>query len=578
MQLDMVGRNIGRYEIREKIAEGGMAHVYRAYDPQIDRAVALKILKSEHSVEGEHQDRFLREGKAAGVLNHPNIVTIFDVGSLDGTPYIMMELLEGMTLGDLLRQGQLLPTRVIIKIAMQLADALAYAHDKGVVHRDLKPDNIVLGADGESIKIADFGIARIAEAANQETTQAGMILGTPRYMSPEQATGSPVDGRSDLFTLGVILYEMLTGKKAFEAESIPTLIMQIVEKNPLPIRQVKSDVPAGLQRLVNKLLRKKPEQRFQSGRELYAALEHELLAVQEEDEERARYLPLQIKWTAIMAIVVSLAMAISSVLVFRAQRDALTRQAVDSGISLSHFIAVQAAVPLLAEDWITLESFVHDTSTRETFSYLILADHKGVVRAATDPDLIGGEWDSAELEETLWTSEEAVVARYDAAAAEIFNFSLPVRFGDKKVGAIDVGLDANQLNAALETTRRLMIALLLATVAAVSLAAYIFNKVITRQLSLVTRALGMFGAGLLETRISRERSDEFGDLFKSYNEMAEETERKIEIAQAGGSGAEAGSTASVPAPGHLHEISGITMQNLDDDTIVQSADDSAPKS
>ena len=232
--LDIVGKTIGRYEIQAHIGEGGMAQVFRAYDPGIQRAGALKILKEEHCQDEEHMRRFLQEGKAAGALTHPNIVTIYDVGSLEGAPYIMMELLEGETLGEILAKGEKLPLEVILDCAAQIADALDYAHSKGVVHRDMKPDNIILDSKRKIVKIADFGIARIEEG-NKETTMVGLMMGTPRYMSPEQASGIVVDGRSDLFAMGVILYEMITGQKAFDAESMPTLILQIVQKNPIPI-------------------------------------------------------------------------------------------------------------------------------------------------------------------------------------------------------------------------------------------------------------------------------------------------------------------------------------------------------
>jgi serine/threonine protein kinase len=279
--LEIVGKAIGRFEIAEMIGEGGMAKVYRAYDPEINRSVALKILKDEHCSDEEHNSRFINEGKAAGALTHPNIVTIYDVGKLDNVPYIIMELLEGENLGDILRAGERISLQAVIDLAIEMAGALGYAHKKGVIHRDLKPDNIMMGADGASAKITDFGIARMEEAGSIESTQVGMMLGTPRYMSPEQACGTTIDGRSDLFTLGVIMYELITGQKAFTAESIPTLIKQIVDKDPTPIRQINSQAPPGLQRIVAKLLQKKPEKRFQSGAELLVALERERFAAQE---------------------------------------------------------------------------------------------------------------------------------------------------------------------------------------------------------------------------------------------------------------------------------------------------------
>tara|TARA_R110002110_G_scaffold26911_3_gene98509 strand:+ start:14982 stop:16688 length:1707 start_codon:yes stop_codon:yes gene_type:complete len=562
--MDIVGKTLGRYEIQELIGEGGMAHVYRAYDPGIHRTVALKVLKSEHCGEEEHNNRFLREGKAAGALTHPNIVTVYDVGSFQGAPYIMMELLEGEPLGDILQQGRRLPIKSIIRIAIQLAKAMDYAHSRGVVHRDLKPDNIILGADGETVKVTDFGIARMEESASKETTQVGMMLGTPRYMSPEQASGSAVDGRSDLFAVGVILYETITGHKAFDAESLPTLIMQIVQKNPVPIRQLTTDAPVGLQKIVNKLLQKKPERRFQSGRELQEALVRELASLQQQEEEQRGYLPLQVKWTAIMATVVALAMAVSSVLVFRAQSEALTHQAVDSGMSLAKFIAVQAAIPVLGEDWVTLEALVEDAAARDTFRYLIVADHEGIVRSASDDSLIGSPWEPSGI-------QREVLSHRDGSRAQelerVFNFRLPVLFNQTVVGRVDLGVDRAPLEAALDTTKRMMVVLGFAIVLAVSLVIYIFNKLIARNLKLATSALNLLGSGQLETRISRQRGDEFGDLFHAVNHLADGVEKQLE-----GTAFTEGSLHDTPGADKGLDVSGITRSMVDDHTIVQVSD------
>jgi serine/threonine-protein kinase len=543
-----------------------MAQVYRAFDPEINRSLAMKILKEEHCQDEERRSRFIKEGKAAGALTHPNIVTVYDVGQRDETPYLMMELLEGYTLGDVLLQSRQLKTPAIIRIAMQLADALDYAHSKGVVHRDMKPENIMLAADGESVKIADFGIARVEEHSDKESTQVGMMLGTPRYMSPEQASGSTVDGRSDLFAVGVILYEMITGKKAFDAESMPTLIMQIVQKDPLPIRQISADAPVGLQKIVDKLLQKKPEKRFQSGRELHDALERELRALREEEEEQSGYLPLQVKWTAIMTAVIALAMALSSILIFRAQHNALTQQAIDAGISLSKFVAVQAAIPVLGEDWVTLDSFVQDAAARESFRYLTVSDHTGVVRSASDSALVGGPWQPDAEAPVLHARQEVVVTDL----GDVLNFNMPVLFNETVVGAINMGLDTRRLDAAMGTTQRMMFIMGLAVILAVSSALYIFNKLIAKNITLTTRALRLLGQGQFETRLSKQRRDEFGDLFSSFNSMADALEKQVDASTA--------STASGPPPlrtdGQMDiSISGISQVSVDDMTMVHGADD-----
>lgn len=560
--MDMIGKKIGRYEIQAHIGEGGMAQVYQAFDPQINRTVALKILKDEHCQEEEHRKRFIREGKAAGALAHPNIVTIYDVGEFKGTPYIMMELIEGETLGDLLSAEVLLPLETILKIAIQLADALDYAHRKGVVHRDLKPDNIVLSADYESLRIADFGVARVKTLGEQERTQAGMMLGTPRYMSPEQAKGERVDGRSDLFSLGVILYETITGKQAFAGESIPTLMMQIIQKTPQPVRQLKANVPVGVQKIVETLLQKKPERRFQTGTELRQSLQRELEAYLEEKKDSG-YLSIQIKWTAIMSAIVAVAMMISSYLIINAQHSMLTEQAVDSGVTLSKFVAVQAAIPLLGEDWVTLDSFVQDAAARHSFSYLMVTDHTGEIRVASDQDLVGQPWTADDTAELIFEQESIQVRD----RGDVFNFSTAVMFNQTVVGGVHMGLETRTLEGALKTTRNLMLALAWIVVIAVAGAIYVFNKQITRNLLLSTKALTLLGSGQLDIRISKRRADEFGDLFTAFNSLADSLENVVDdeaLQKLREDGASTGGVSSSAT-----DISGITKshkQNADSGT------------
>lgn len=562
--MDIIGKKIGRYDIQELIGEGGMAHVYSAFDPEINRTVAAKILKSEHCLDEEHVRRFIKEGKAAGALTHPNIVTVYDVGEIEGAPYIMMELLEGQTLGDLLKEKVRLPTETIIQIAIELANALDYAHAHGVVHRDMKPDNIVLATDYQSLKITDFGIARVETIGDKDNTRVGMMLGTPRYMSPEQASGERVDGRSDLFAVGVILYEMITGKKAFDADSMPTLIMQIVQKDPMPIRQLTNDAPVGLQKIVDRLLQKKPARRFNTGHELRDALERELQTLREQEEESSGYLPLQVKWTAIMAALVAVVMSVSSILIFRAQSNVLTQQAVDAGISLSKFVAVQAAIPVLGEDWITLDSFVQDAADRQSFSYLVVADHTGVVRAASDAALLGKTWTPNADAQLIYAQDRVEVTDH----GNTFNFKLPVLFNDTVVGGLNMGMDTQQLQAALGTTKRMMGILGFAVILAVSIAVFVFNKLTAKNIVLATRALRLLGSGQMETRISKEQTNEFGDMFSAFNSMADSLEPLVDNpAQAAGREA---ATHISPLENTAIDVSGITQSSEEEVTLVRA--------
>ncbi len=233
---------VGRYQVIARLGEGAMAEVYRAHDPDIQRPVVLKFLREHLCVESEYRNRFLREARAAGMLAHPNIVTVFDVGEVNGRPYIAMELLNGGALDSIMERGKGLPVPQVLQIGIQIANALDYAHSKGIYHRDVKPSNILQVGDGRTVKIADFGIAHMASMAEAEKTRAGTIIGTPHYMAPEQAMGGKVDGRADLFSAGVVLYELLTGHRPFEADSMVTLVMRIAKEEPKPMTQLRKDI------------------------------------------------------------------------------------------------------------------------------------------------------------------------------------------------------------------------------------------------------------------------------------------------------------------------------------------------
>ena len=261
---------IGRYEIVGELGKGAMGVVYKATDPNIGRTVAIKTLRIDiHGTDNEEiLGRFKNEARAAGMMNHANIITIYDAGEQEGLFYIAMEFIEGQTLQGLLKQEQTLPVERATNIVRQVCAGLDYAHARGIIHRDIKPANIMITGDG-TVKIMDFGIAK---SGGTGMTSTGQVVGTPNYMSPEQVKGKPLDGRTDLFSVGVMLYEMLTGARPFDGENVTSIIYKIVHENPPTPREVAAVHP-GLSAVVMKALAKEPDQRFATGAEFGRAVQ-----------------------------------------------------------------------------------------------------------------------------------------------------------------------------------------------------------------------------------------------------------------------------------------------------------------
>jgi len=266
---DLAGHHVGRYRLLREIGGGGMGTVYEAEDTQLGRRVAVKLLPPEYSRDRRAKERFLREARTAAAVDHPNLCTVHDAGESEGRLYIVLAFYEGETLRDRIRRGPL-PLAEAREVAIQVARGLARAHETGIVHRDIKPANVMLPRRGEA-KILDFGIARL-EGDEVSLTRTGASWGTPAYMSPEHARGEPVDGRTDVWSLGVMLYEMVAGRRPFGGETVEALVSSILTQKPEPLERLRPDVPPELARVVDKALAKDPAERYANAAELLADL------------------------------------------------------------------------------------------------------------------------------------------------------------------------------------------------------------------------------------------------------------------------------------------------------------------
>jgi len=274
---------LGPYEIVSLLGSGGMGEVYRARDSRLRREVAIKVLPQGLSLDADRMRRFEQEALATAALNHPNILAVFDIGTSDGSPYVVSELLEGETVRERLRVGSL-ATRKALDYSLQIAHGLAAAHEKGIIHRDLKPENLFITKDGR-VKILDFGLAKLTQVdpgSSSHTsmptathgTEAGMVMGTPGYMSPEQVRGLPLDPRSDIFSFGAILYEMLSGKRAFHGDTPADTMSSILKEDPPDLSETNRNISPALERIVHHCLEKNPEARFHSASDIAFDLEH----------------------------------------------------------------------------------------------------------------------------------------------------------------------------------------------------------------------------------------------------------------------------------------------------------------
>ena len=512
----------GRYQILERIGRGGMATVFKAHDPHIGRDVAIKFLHASLCEGDDYRGRFLQEARAAGGLSHSNIVTVHDVGEIEGRPYMAMELLSGTTLADELEATKTIPVRDAVVMGIQLARALDYAHSKGIVHRDIKPANIMRLTGSRTIKVTDFGIAHMDSATDASLrTRAGDVLGTPQYMSPEQTRGEKLDGRSDLFSAGIVLYQMLVGHRPFRGDSLVAVATKIANEPAPPIEKARNDVPNSLRRLIDRCLAKQPAQRFQSGAELADALVKVLSEIDEDarDRDRQRIVPLRVRWALTMALIVAAVMGVTATLITQRQVAALTSQAIDYGASMTRFMAAQNAASVLGEEWEAVEVLVEKVMKTGDYERITVADANGVVRAASDAKLVGQPY-KPPAAEALGQRDKVAVGRYVAGGEPVLGFEVPITFQEQTAGRVAIGIRERPLTEVARLSIMLMVVLAIVTVLAVAVAMYFVANWFAKPIKLVRESMAEIAKGRFDQRINEQRKDEFGQLYAGFDAMA----------------------------------------------------------
>ena len=504
-----------------------MAVVYAGFDPGIEREVAIKCLHQEVAADPGYRRRFLAEARAAGHLTHPHIVTIFDAGEADdGRAYIAMERLAGETLASRVARKGFPPLPVIIELAGELAAALDYAHAHGVVHHDIKPENIMLADGWQHAKINDFGIAECRASRDDPSAPRTEIGGTPAYMAPEHLRGEPTDARSDLFSLGVVLYWLVVGKLPW-AETHGARRM-LLERQRLPrpsIQPRDPSTPSILVDIVHTLLAPDAATRYQRGGEVVGDLqmarrEYERL---HEKPLANRIISLRLRWTGVLGAVLSLTLLLGLAAIHAKQNAAITGLALDFGSSLGRMVASESAEDLLLGDRAATRALVEDMARNQQIHYLAIADRYGEVIASTQPEQVGHRLPALVGQPAPMQAGD--VKSYRGHLADSANqddmlvFDVPVRYQVATVGELRLGVSDAPLRAARKTTLWVIVAVLLATLAAVVGAAWWMSRRLLALLDVLGSALLRVARGDFRYRIRLVRRDELGRLFAVFNLM-----------------------------------------------------------
>jgi len=512
---------VGRYEIVRELGRGSMSIVYEGFDGRIDRHLAIKVLRQKYARDVAARQRFLREARAAGGLAHPNIVTVFDVGQAEATPYLVMELLKGGTLDDWLERDRLaeLDTGMLIELAIQLARGLAYAHQHGVIHRDIKPANIHYDPKTNVAKMMDFGIAAIAPDTEDDNADAGSrIAGTMTHMAPELLAGQRADAQSDLYSLGIVLYQLLSGRLPFDAQDLETLIQQIARHETQPLNALRPDTPRELIDLTYRLMALEPQSRPGSATQVADELNEIRDGIQSGIVQAVKRKSAPWRWPLITGMGVALVLIMGLTYLYRTQNQAMAEITFGFGEALASLIAQETAEALILEDTTALSVLVSDFAANPEIRFLHISDTSGTVRASTNPYMRGEQ--APVLAGTRIQRDSGSVNLTRAEESGLLEFRVPIRFQARRVGQVQLGLDGSGLDETANATLSMLVVVFFASLLALALGLSWMTR--RQQLGLKRLGWGLkrLQRGQFEFRLETHRRDEFASVFSQFNRLA----------------------------------------------------------
>jgi len=509
---------VGRYEIVRELGRGSMSIVYEGFDGRIDRHLAIKVLRHRFARDVAARQRFLREARAAGGLAHPNIVTVFDVGQAESAPYLVMEMLRGGTLEDWVDEDRLTGLGIdkLLDLMIQLARGLAFAHQHGVIHRDIKPANIHYDPAVNLVKMMDFGIAGV-ETADRANDAGSRIAGTLTHMAPEVLNGQSADARSDLYSLGVVLYQLISGRLPFEAKNPDELVQHIVHHRTQPLKTLRTDTPRELVDLTWRLMALEPDSRPLSAFQVAEELEEIREACDRGIVHIVRQRSRAWRWPLLIGLAVAVVMTLGLNHLYQTQNRAMAEITYGYGEALASIIAQETAEALILDDSTALQVLVSDFAANEEILHLHISDIDEVVVASTNPYLRGEQAPPPRGQTIARRTESLELTRSDTGLLE---FRAPIRFQARQVGQVRLGLDASGLDRTSTAMVTMLVIIFIASLLVVVLGLGWMTRRQQVGLKRLGWALKRLARGQVDFRLDTDKRDEFAEVYRQFNRLA----------------------------------------------------------